>query len=84
MAGEGWGEGVPLELPPHLDPLPEGRGRFIFPLFVQTHMSILIRRRNTHFAESSLAPLFEEASEASSPGFPNGTAGSSHHHYTIL
>jgi len=42
LAGEGWGEGVPLELPPHLNPLPKGRGRLFFLLFVQTNMSILI------------------------------------------
>jgi len=44
LAGEGRGEGGPWELPPHLDPLPKGRGRFFFPLFVLTHMSILDNR----------------------------------------
>jgi len=42
LAGEGWGEGVSLKLPPPLNPLPRGRGRFIFALFVQINMSILI------------------------------------------
>jgi len=42
LAGEGWGEGVSLELPPHLNPFPKGRGRSFFPLFVQIDMSLRI------------------------------------------
>jgi len=42
VGGRGWGGGVSLELPPHLNPLPKGRRGFILLLFVRTHMRVLV------------------------------------------
>jgi len=65
LAGEGWGEGVPFELTPHLNPLPKERGGFIFSGFVLTNMSMLICAQSAeiHFGRVPLKWVTDLSSE---------------------